>query len=106
SMSFSTFALVGNSTTGITYAMDDGVWSSALNKALVLDTLGNKLRTWSQGEVGDGGASAPVGGNFAIPSGEAEQIAEIAPTACDGAWVPYSVGLKGKGDFVPALTAD
>ena len=106
SMSFSTFALVGNSTTGINYAMDDGVWSSALNKALVLDTFGNKLRTWSQGEVGDGGVISPVGGNFAIPSGEAEQIAEITPTACDGAWVPYSVGLKGKGDFVPALTAD
>jgi len=106
SMSFTSFAMVGNATTGITYAMDDGLWSSTLNKALVLDTFGNKLRTWSQGEAGDGSFIAPVGGNFAIPSGEAEQIAEISPTACDGAWVPYSVGLKGKGNFVPALMGD
>jgi hypothetical protein len=102
SMSFSAFAMVGNLTTGKTYRMDDGVWSSVLNKAVVLDTFKANLRTWAPGESGDGSVivpSAPI----AVPSAEAEQIAEISPASCSGAWVPYSVGLAGKGGFVPAL---
>jgi hypothetical protein len=102
SMNFSTFALVGDSVDGIDYRMDDGVWSSALNKALVLDTFQANLRTWSQGEVGNGSVIVPSA-TIAIPSAEAEQLAEIAPTSCSGAWVPYAKGLAGKGGFVPAL---
>ncbi len=104
-MSFSTFALTGPQAPGDTYRIDDGVWSSALGTAVVLDTFKDKLRSFAPGSTGNGTAITPTGigvsGNGGIA--EAEQLTEISVAACAGAWVPYSVGLKGKGAFVPAL---
>jgi hypothetical protein len=104
-LSFTPFALVGVAGEAIDYAINDGVWSSALGRALVLDTFQDNLRSFAPGSSGDGTIITPVGGQVS-PTGsssEAEQLAEIAPTACDGAWVPYAKGLAGKGGFVPAL---
>ena len=102
-LAMSPFAQVGDNLSGANYTLDDGVWSHVLGQAVVLDTFGNTLRTFSEGSVGNGGVITPVGGAFAIPSAEAEQIVEIPDTACDGAWVPYGTGLAGAGGAVPGL---
>ena len=104
-MSFSTFALTGVKAPNDNYRIDDGVWSSALGSALILDTFTDTLRAFAPGSSGNGSKIVPTGvGVSGIGgSGEAEQIAEISPAACAGAWVPYSLGLKGTGNFVPTL---
>lgn len=103
--SFSTFAFTGVQAPGDAYGIHDGVWSSALGKALILDTFSDTLRSFAPGSSGNGTKIVPTGGAVSSNGGssEAEQLAEISPAACDGAWVPYSIGLKGKGNFVPAL---
>jgi hypothetical protein len=104
-VSFTPFALVGVAGETIDYVMNDGVWSSALGSVLILDTFQNNLRSFAPGSSGDGTIITPVGGQVSSIGGfnEASLLAEIAPAACDGAWVPYAKGLAGKGGFVPAL---
>lgn len=104
-MSFSTFALTGVQAQNDPYILNDGVWSSALNAALILDTFMDKLRVFAPGSSGNGSAITPTGPGVSSIGGtsEAEQLAEISPAPCSGAWVPYSVGLAGKGAFVPTL---
>ncbi|MCB9508322.1 MAG: hypothetical protein H6697_11745 [Myxococcales bacterium] len=97
------FASPGYTNMSIDFTLDDGVWSSRLGKALVLDTFGNKLHAWGAGQSGAGSVITPVGGTFAIPSAEAEQIVEIPAGGCDGAWAPYGKGLAGAGGFVPGF---
>ena len=104
-MSFSTFALTGVQVPSDPYVLNDGVWSSALNAALILDTFTDTLRVFAPGSSGNGSKIVPTGIGVSTVGGssEAEQIAEISPTSCSGAWVPYSIGLAGKGGFVPTL---
>jgi hypothetical protein len=104
-MNFSTFALTGVKAPGDPYRVDDGVWSSALGSALILDTFTNTLRAFAPGSSGNGSKIVPTGPGVSGTGGsaEAEQITEISPAPCAGAWVPYSIGLKGKGGFVPTL---
>ncbi len=103
--SFSTYALTGVQDQNDPYILNDGVYSSALGAALILDTFKDHLRVFTQGSSGNGTVITPTGVGVSTVGGssEAEQLAEISPTACSGAWVPYSLGLAGKGAFVPTL---
>lgn len=88
-------------------ATNGGTWSSALGKAVVLDTFSDVLRAFAQGESGIGAVvatSTPI----SSPSGtnEIATLIEVASPPCGGKVVPYGPGLAGAGSFVPSLTAE
>lgn len=83
-----------------------GTWSTALDRAVILDSGSDNLRTYAKDELGPGtilATSLPpssVGG-----SGEAATMIEIPAPTCIGALHGYGSGKAGKGGFVPALGA-
>ena len=85
-------------------ATNAGTWSTTLAKAVVLDTLNDKLRAFETGQVGDG-VVLPLFGPLTTSalSGETATLIEIPDTACDGAWLPFGKGLAGTNGLVPRL---
>jgi hypothetical protein len=85
-------------------ALNAGSWSTALGKAVVLDTLNDQLHAFGPGETGTGSVLPDTGPlSSADISGEADSLIEIAPNACPGGWLPFGQGLAGTGGLVPRL---
>jgi hypothetical protein len=84
-----------------------GAYSSLRDEAVVLDTLGNVLRAFGQGDTGAGTVIAPSGPLSWDPgSGETATLLEIENGSCAGGFLPIGTGLRGTGALVPALVAD
>ncbi len=101
-LAISEFARNGNPSAAATSA---GTWSSSLGRAVILDSGGNALLTYAQGETGLGtplSTSAPVSGTGA---GEPATLIEITSLPCAGSYRNYGQGLSGSGGFEPTLTA-
>ncbi len=85
-------------------ATNGGCYSSALGKAVILDTGANVLIAYGQGETGAGQAFTTPGEVSGGGSNETATLLQIDHGACDGAFVPYGVGLAGSGGRVPTLS--
>ena len=84
--------------------LSGGTYSSALGKAVLLDSLNDDLFALGLGESGTGSPlgtnpTASLGGSI----GETTTLFEIAPDACPGAFVAFGSGLAGTGGETPAL---
>jgi hypothetical protein len=85
-------------------ATNGGTYSSVLGKAVILDTGGDVLRAFAQGETGAGTIFTTPGEVSGGGSNETASLIEIAHGSCDGAFVPYGAGLAGTGGFVPVFS--
>ena len=85
-------------------ATNAGTYSSALGKAVILDTGADVLISYAQGETGDGTTFTTPGEVSGGGSNETATLIEIDHGSCDGAFLPYGVGLAGTGGFVPRLS--
>ena len=75
-----------------------------MNKAVVVDSLDNKLRTFSYGSNGPGTA-LPIQPVSAGGTNEVATLVTIRGTrGCNGSFQAYGQGLAGDGGFVPALS--
>jgi hypothetical protein len=85
-------------------AVNAGTWCTSLNKAVILETLTDVLRTYGPGDSG-AGTTLAITGTLSAPgsSGEVATLREIPPSSCEGGWYPYGTGLAGTGGFVPSL---
>lgn len=89
-------------------ATSGGTWSSALGKAVVLDSFNDVLRAYAPGESGAGALivpSSPISSSGS--SSEVATLIEVANTPCSGSIALYGPGpggLAGAGGFVPSLT--
>jgi hypothetical protein len=81
-----------------------GAYTSALNKVLVVDHWNTKLRAYAPGSAGGAGTVVTSSPASWGPGGYYLNVTAVPPDACSGGWIPYGVGLKGKGDLVPKLT--
>lgn len=101
-LSMSAFASNGNPFAAATNA---GTYSSALGKAVILETGTDKLIAFAAGEAGPGNGLVVLGDPVSSSggSGEVASLIEIEPSPCSGAWLAYGVGKKGAGDFVPRI---
>jgi len=83
-----------------------GSWSSARGEVLLLDTVNDVLRGYTQGGSGVGDVFAVNGPLSSNPgSGEYATLVEVDTGDCAGGFQPVGVGLAGSGGLVPALTA-
>ncbi len=82
-------------------ATNAGTWSSALNKAVILDTGNDVLRKFGAGESALA-TSLPV--SSAGGSGEIATMFEIPVDPCASAFVAYGAGLAGTGGQVPSMS--
>ncbi len=81
-----------------------GAYSSVLNKVVVIDSFHATLRAYAQGSAGGPGtvittSPASLGGILTHPG-----MTSVPPSACDGGWIAYGLGLEGAGNLVPKLT--
>jgi hypothetical protein len=86
-------------------ASNAACWSSALGKAVILDTFVDTLRAFAAGSTGEGtliATSIPLSSGGS--SGETPAIFEVAADPCAGGWIGYGAGLAGAGGIVPTLT--
>jgi hypothetical protein len=91
----------------MTITTNGGTWSSALGKAVVLDTFNDVLRAFAPGEGGIGAVittSTPLSSSGS--SNEVATLIEVASPTCAGSSVTYGSGLAGAGSYVPSLTAE
>lgn len=83
-----------------------GAYSSALGKALVLDTKNDVLRAFASGETGAGTVLVPNGPLSWNPgSNEIATLFEVRNGPCAGGVQAYGAGTPGSGGVVPTLTA-
>jgi len=85
-------------------ATNGGTYSSVLGKAVILDTGGNVLRAFAQGETGAGTMFTTPGEVSGGGSNETASLIEIDQGACDGGFLPYGAGLAGTGGLVPKFS--
>lgn len=86
-------------------ATNAGTFSSALGTAVILNTGGDDLRTYSAGQLGAGGViSTTLPVSPAGSSGEIATLIQVRDQPCGGSWNTYGDGLAGNGGFVPSLT--
>lgn len=89
--------------------IDGIVWSQTLQRVVLLDDWANVLRTYGQGQQGEGqvlATSIPVGGQTTGVSTTNRMIdVNRPPTACPGEVSAYGTGLAGTGGQVPSLGA-
>ncbi len=83
-----------------------GVYTTALDQFVVVDTSYGKLRAFSQGSGGGYGTLIPtnpvsLGGFFYYVS-----VASVPDDACNGAGAEYGTGLAGSGGFVPRIASE
>lgn len=86
-------------------ALVAGCWSSALGKAVILDSFTDALRAYGFGESGPGTmitTSGPISANGS--SGEIAALVEVEGTTCAGSFESYGQGHRGTGLVIPALT--
>ncbi len=103
-LAISTFASNGHVGAAATNA---GCFSSTIGRAVILDTGNDVLRTFGQGESGDG-IILPAGAQPVSPGGSSGEVAtmiEINRAPCTGSYSLYGTGLAGSGGFVPAMSA-
>jgi len=81
-----------------------GAYTSALNKVLVVDQSNTKLRAYAQGSTGGPGTVITSSPASWVAGGYYLNVTAVPADACSGGWIPYGVGLKGKGNLVPKLT--
>ena len=84
-------------------ATNAGTYSSTLGKAVILDTLGDKLRAFAMGESGSGTTvptSMPLSGGG---SNETATLIEIRDAPCAGGFAGYGDGLVGAGGYEPTI---
>lgn len=87
-------------------ATNAGTWSSKLGKAVVLDTFGDTLRAFAQGEVGPGTAivtSVPVSSSGG--SHERATLIEVAPGECSALVGLYCTAKTTSAGCLPALSS-
>jgi len=83
-----------------------GAYSSALGKAVLVDTRNDVMRAFASGETGAGTVITPSGPLSWNPGyGELGTMLEVDNGACGGGVQAFGAGLKGTGNVVPALTA-
>ena len=90
-------------------ALKGGVWSPPLGRTVVLDTLGNQLRTYAKG---DSGAGQPLATNVPVsPSGRGVNATNLMVDVnfqgpiCTGFVEAFGTGLAGLSGKIPAIGA-
>lgn len=87
-------------------ATSAGTWSTALDRAVILDSGSDVLRSFGKSESGVGTiVPSSIQPSSVNGSGEAATLIEIPTAPCLGQLHGYGVGKAGKGGFVPALGA-
>lgn len=89
--------------------LNSGVYSTRLGKAVVFEDLANELRTYGQGQGGDGTllpVSLPIGdGTTGFSPGSNMVQLDVPGPGCQGEATSHGVGLAGAGARVPTLGA-
>jgi hypothetical protein len=88
-------------------ATNAGTWSHVLQKAVILDTFDDVLRTFAFGETGEGTVvlpSAPI--SAAANSGEIVTLIELDAQLCAGTIGTYCTAKTTTGGCVPVIDTD
>src|SRR5262245_2101631 len=79
-------------------------WSSALGKAVLLDSWVDVLRAFAQDETGTGTVITPsIPLSTVGPVEPTPAMFEVPFDPCAGGWIGYGAGVPGAGGLVPSL---